>query len=81
MKNPINLTLGVVVAGIIFSCQRPASPAVATQNVPKEMAIAFYNLENLFDTENDPNKDDDEFLPTSELQWTNERYTKKLINI
>src|SRR6187401_499672 len=81
MKNPINLTLGLLLAGSIIGCQRSATTSVATQNAPKEITIAFYNLENLFDTENDPNKDDEEFLPESENQWTQDRYTKKLTNM
>ncbi len=40
--------------------------------------IAFYNLENLFDTINDPTIDDEEFLPESELQWNTEKYELKL---
>jgi predicted extracellular nuclease len=40
--------------------------------------FAFYNVENLFDTEDDPKIDDSEFLPTSKSQWTPERYQKKL---
>jgi predicted extracellular nuclease len=40
--------------------------------------IAFYNLENLFDTSNDPNTLDDDFLPNSERRWTRKRYKKKL---
>lgn len=40
--------------------------------------IAFYNLENLFDTSNDPNTYDDDFLPASERRWTKKRYQKKI---
>lgn len=40
--------------------------------------IAFYNIENLFDTENDPLTHDDDFLPTSPKRWTLKRYTNKL---
>ena len=43
--------------------------------------IAFYNVENLFDTENDPNSDDDEFTPSGKLNWNTERFQKKLKNI
>ena len=31
--------------------------------------VAFYNVENLFDTTHDPGKDDHEFLPTGSYQW------------
>ncbi|MBM3404054.1 MAG: endonuclease/exonuclease/phosphatase family protein [Bacteroidetes bacterium] len=43
--------------------------------------IAFYNLENIFDTIDDPLTDDEEFLPTGANQWTSERYRKKLDNM
>lgn len=40
--------------------------------------VAFYNVENLFDTRNDPATADDSFLPEGEMQWTRERYQQKL---
>jgi endonuclease/exonuclease/phosphatase family metal-dependent hydrolase len=40
--------------------------------------IAFYNLENLFDTINDPIINDEEFLPEGRYSWTGERYRIKL---
>lgn len=43
--------------------------------------IAFYNLENLFDTENDPLINDEQFLPEGDYQWTQERYQRKLENM
>jgi|GEM_PF-5190 len=41
--------------------------------------IAFYNLENLFDTINDPNINDEEYLPSK--GWTYKNYKKKLDNL
>ena len=41
--------------------------------------IAFYNLENLFDTINDPIINDEEYLPAK--GWTNKSYRKKLDNL
>jgi len=43
--------------------------------------IAFYNVENLFDTLDHPTKDDNEFLPDGSYEWTSERYQKKLKNL
>ncbi|NNE32963.1 MAG: endonuclease [Winogradskyella sp.] len=40
--------------------------------------LAFYNIENLFDIENDPKTNDDDFLPTSAKRWTIKRYQNKL---
>lgn len=45
-------------------------------------AVAFYNVENLFDYEDDPdNSGDDEFLPSGPYRWTRAKYEKKLHNI
>lgn len=43
--------------------------------------IGFYNVENLFDTEDDPEKRDEDFLPDGRNKWTSERYDKKLFNL
>jgi predicted extracellular nuclease len=40
--------------------------------------VAHYNVENLFDTINDPNTSDEDFLPESKLNWNTERYAEKL---
>jgi hypothetical protein len=46
--------------------------------VKKGSVVAFYNMENLFDTVDDPHTSDEEFLPTSKLQWDQQKYTQKL---
>ena len=42
------------------------------------LTVAFYNVENLFDTINDPTINDEEFLPESKVGWNTEKYTHKL---
>ena len=44
----------------------------------QSMKIMTYNVENLFDTQHDSLKNDTEFLPNSELHWTNKRFYDKL---
>lgn len=44
-------------------------------------AIGFYNVENLFDTVDDPEINDDEFLPEGDKNWNTERYQDKLSKI
>lgn len=44
----------------------------------KKLFVAHYNVENLFDTIDDPKTADEEFLPTGTYQWTKERYAQKL---
>ncbi len=43
--------------------------------------IMFYNVENLFDTVDDPLTDDNEFLPSGERRWTVTRFRQKLTNL
>lgn len=40
--------------------------------------VAFYNLENLFDLNNDPYTNDNDFLHSSAKKWTPKRYENKL---
>lgn len=42
------------------------------------VTIAFYNLENLFDTENDPFTFDDDRTPEGKDHWTEKQYRDKL---
>lgn len=44
------------------------------------LTVAFWNLENLFDTKDDPKIDDEEFLPNAEKKWDNDKFKKKLHN-
>ena len=41
-------------------------------------AIAFYNLENLFDTIHDEGKNDYEYLPEGGMKWTSFKYENKI---
>ncbi|WP_339711235.1 endonuclease [uncultured Kriegella sp.] len=43
--------------------------------------IAFYNLENLFDTKDDPKTLDDDFTPKGAKKWSNKRYRRKLYKL
>ena len=40
--------------------------------------VAFYNLENLFDTIHDEGKNDYEYLPDGGMKWTSFKYENKL---
>ena len=80
---------------IITSCDStsPLTPTVEEEEVEiptppvtttptSNSTIAFYNVENLFDTVDDPQNDgDNEFLPTAPKAWTMDRYEHKLNNI
>lgn len=42
------------------------------------MSLVCYNVENLFDTIDDPRTHDNDFLPHGKLRWNTERYRHKL---
>ena len=47
----------------------------------KVHTVAFYNVENLFDTTDDTKINDEEWLPSGGQNWTPEKYQKKLQNL
>ena len=51
------------------------------KNSYKILTVAFYNVENLFDTENDSLTFDDDRTPLGKDVWTLEKYQDKLKNI
>jgi len=54
---------------------------IAQERTYQATCIAFYNFENLFDTEDDPNINDEEFLPKGKRLWDKELYNEKLENM
>lgn len=64
---------------IVLSCM---CAGLSAQNKVRVYAAAFYNLENLWDTEDDPNnRGDDDFTPNGQYNWTEAKYQQKLKNI
>lgn len=59
------------------------SGCAQTKNITSSspITVAFYNCENFFDTKDDPNKKDDEFLPESAMKWDDTRFMNKLQKI
>lgn len=43
--------------------------------------VLFYNVENLFDTINNPQKADEDFLPLADREWNSEKYQTKISRI
>ena len=54
---------------------------VESDEIYEVNTIAFYNVENLFDTLNDPMTSDDDRTPMGKDKWTNDIYKKKLLNL
>lgn len=58
----------------------PLAQSYAQGKKQVRLTVAFYNLENLFDTIKGENNDAD-FLPDGKNQWTPEKYQQKLHNM
>lgn len=56
-------------------------PLNCTTNPDDYIFVAFWNLENLFDTTNDENKNDTDFLSDGSYEWTQERLETKMYNL
>jgi predicted extracellular nuclease len=67
-----NLWLSVVLIWAISSCTS------VKRTLKQEYTVVSYNVENLFDTVDDPKIPDEEFLPESEKKWDDKAYQKKL---
>lgn len=48
------------------------------EKTKEKYCIGFYNLENLFDTKNDPKTLDDDFTENAERNWNRRKYQKKI---
>ena len=57
----------IVVIAILLLCAAFKSSA----------QVVFYNVENYFDTRNDPDRDDDDFTPAGSYHWNKKRYLAK----
>ncbi len=62
-----------------FSSKKAEQATTAKKS--EQYRVAFYNVENLFDTADDPKKEDNDFLPNGKLNWTVDKYQQKLTNL
>ena len=65
---------------VILFCTFIISRAVG-QTQDDRFRILFYNVENLFDIENDPETNDDDFTPNGSYSWSKYKLDKKISNI
>ncbi len=70
---------GMVLILALLSC-RPGKQQVTGEGDQK-MTFAFYNVENLYDTSDDPAADDQEFLPSSPKAWDDRKYEEKIADL
>jgi len=71
--NPLSILMFIMLFPLTVFSQEKTDYEVA--------CIAFYNLENLFDTVRDTSIRDTEFLPEGEKNWTKEKFDEKIANM
>ncbi len=64
-----------------FNSQFTQRNIVYIRKMKDKELIAFYNVENLFDTLDDPHTYDEEFTPKGDRHWTEKRYENKIFKI
>ncbi len=85
MTLKVYILIGIFILTIIgISCRSgkdSAQDKFNEQLTRETYRVMFYNVENLFDTIDDPNKNDDEFTPQGAKYWSGYRYRNKLTAI
>ncbi|MCB2209024.1 MAG: endonuclease/exonuclease/phosphatase family protein [Bacteroidetes bacterium] len=75
MKNVLSIQklslLLIIITVLTASCSKKI----------QTFSLAFYNVENLFDTIDDKHKQDNKYLPDSKIPWNTERYNHKMNNL
>ncbi len=69
---------------VFFACKAPKNLTQTETNncLEDSIRLAFYNVENLFDLKDNPDKEGDEdFTPEGEREWTKERFDKKISDL
>ena len=82
MKKQIFLTMALAMLMLLPSmAQKKNANSSDSQKKYSMYAIGFYNLENLFDTKDDPNVRDEDFLPGGSYGWNDQKYQRKVKNM
>lgn len=71
----------LLVIFITLACQHQPQQAVETNVDATSFVVAYYNVENLFDTIDDTRFWDEEFTPNGKKHWDSKRYHTKLDRI
>lgn len=79
--NRLSASLALLLAGNAFVTSAAERDSLLTERHIATYGVAFYNLENLFDTINANGKFDLEFSPNGAREWNSEKYAIKLNNI
>ncbi len=71
-------TKGIISALALMLCFAALTSPISAQNDYRIGCVGFYNLENLFDLEDDPTIRDEDFTPSGKNLWTKDKYVEKM---
>lgn len=77
------ILLGLLIASLL-GCKGSGGatkPSSAADSGVKELLVAYYNVENLFDTQDNPDKIDEDFTPEGRYEWDEKKYQRKLFQL
>lgn len=72
------IKFGAKVLTVLLACLLFIAASMAQSNKYTLRTIAFYNVENLFDTIDDPDTIDEDYTPNGKNHYTAQAYTKKI---
>ena len=75
MQSPLAVVLAMLLTLM------PLVGAGAGRELQRSVVLMWWNIENLFDTRDNPNTDDDEFTPQGRLHWTEKKLLLKQVRI
>ncbi len=81
MKYTITITLVSTLLWGCFGTKDSSDNSDVKNTIVNKYTVGFYNVENLFDTEDNPDTNDDEFTEGGAKEWNDERYMDKLSKI
>lgn len=80
-RKPQTTVNNIKLAALLLLIIGASASTTASAQADTSFRVAFYNVENLFDTDDDPATLDEDFTPTGPQTWTEERYQTKLRQI
>lgn len=75
------VSLLILLAIIAATCGTPQPATTGSLVLENKVRVMFYNVENLFDTVDNPDKRDEDFTPSGSYRYTPYRYYEKLDRI
>lgn len=85
MKRILSMSASALALLLLAACGSTQKVKVADYEsdkwARKQLVVMSYNVENFFNPEDDPNKNDDDFSPNGSYRWTEDRMRAKALRL